>query len=274
MEQEVTSNIIKDFAEQYSLDIWDWFAAIIAVSSLVIAASSLVIATKTLRSQRATQNNTAPIITMSIQEMLWIRLLQQIQYNIKRLFALKLILEKNNYHKKPEDCFIQSFTISIDSFIHEELFYSDEKLFKSIHLLKEEILDYNRYFISIANKLNNSSLKKDSISRMFKLIDQIGYDALDSYQKIFHENDKSKIIDKIFYDLDFFLDEKGNPFFDYTMDNHIEKNFEYSETDVFISFFNDIGEDKYNEFRTAYYEYVNWYAVWLVSGKSIVLEDI
>ena len=55
MEETYNFNWIKDFAEQYSLNIWDWFDAIIAVSSLVIAVSSLVIAFKTLRSQKATQ---------------------------------------------------------------------------------------------------------------------------------------------------------------------------------------------------------------------------
>ncbi len=265
---------IKDFAELYSLDIWDWFAAIIAVSSLIIAISSLVIACKTLKSQKETQKNTAPIITINIQEMLWISLLQKIHNNIRELVALQLLLKKNKYKVKPHESFIKSFCVPVNDFVHEELFYNNELFFSHVHKLKEELFNFNNYFLSIANHLDNNIISSETIERMKIYIDNLGSTALNFYLRIFLNNDKSqldKLINRIFIDMDFYLDENGNPFWGDELHN---KDLKYSDVDVFISFFKSIDEDKYNRFKTAYYESINLYANFLISTNKIVLTKI
>lgn len=264
---------IKEFAELYSLNVWDWFAAIIAVSSLIIAISSLVIACKTLKSQKETQKNTAPIVTINIQEMLWIRLLQKIHNNIRKLVALQLLLGKNKYKASPDESFIQSFCVPINDFVHEELFYNNERIFAYVHELKEELSNFNNYFLSIANHLDKKIITTKIIERMKIYIDNLGSIALNYYLRVFLNNDQSQIydlIDRIFYDIDFYLDENGNPFWEELQN----KDLLYSDEDVFIRFFKSIEEGKYKKFKTAYYESINLYANFLISTNKIELTKI
>lgn len=264
---------IKDEADQLALKDWDWVAILISIAAFVVAFFTLNIAIKTLRSQRETQKNTAPIITKSIQEMLWVRLMQQINYNIRKLLALKYLLEKKQYKKKPEEVFVQGLTISIDSFIHEELFYSDETTFKIVHLFKEETNEYNRFIISITNKLCHTSLGPDTVKRLQKYLCNINIDAYDCFQKIFQIDDKYSIYNRVMMNPDISLLEKSISIKDFSksFENKIIKK---AETDKYVSFFFDIEEQKYQEIKANYYEFINWYVNLFIYSNQVVLEDI
>lgn len=288
MEVNEASGIIRQFAKDYSLDTWDWFAAIVAVSSLVIAVSSLVIAFKTLRSQKATQQNTAPVVTMAIQKMLWLKLIEQIYLDLMRLHALRILLERCNYTKKPEEIFIQNFHINEDDFIHEELFYNQERRFAHVHRLKEQIVEYNRFFLSYANIIKERTITEDRVERMILRINVLLKLALKEYLMAFRENDLVMngvdVVAKVGFDEDV-IDELADNYKKYQIDflNYFGTQIEYGTVlkekerysckDSYVEFFSYFGEGKYNGFITTYYEYSNKYLEFLLSNVIIVLED-
>lgn len=68
--------MVKEFAEYFSLTIWDWFTAIVAVISLIVAVFAFVIAIKTYRvskktlaSQQQTEKNTTPVRYVRYQSL-------------------------------------------------------------------------------------------------------------------------------------------------------------------------------------------------------------
>ena len=61
--------MIKEFAEYFSLTVWDWMAFIIAVSSLFVALFSYVVALRTLKKHNADSQYADPrTITKSIND--------------------------------------------------------------------------------------------------------------------------------------------------------------------------------------------------------------
>ena len=70
--------MIKEFADYFSLSVWDWMAVVVALCSLAVACLSLLIAKKTLASQQQTEKNTLPIINLQTQDVLLDRLYEEL----------------------------------------------------------------------------------------------------------------------------------------------------------------------------------------------------
>lgn len=265
--------LIIEFAKSWGLNIWDWVAVLIAFSSFIIAMCSFNVARETLRSQKATQKNTTPLIKMDTQKMLWLFLIKQFYYKIQYLQVLKILLEKCKYTKKPEESFIQSLCILPERFLHEELFYSDKykKYFGNVHWITKHILDYNLYVNSLANNLNHKNIKPENFDRLFSFIDALCKSLLKYYSIIFDiksKNDFIKTLNKELFDK-----QKKD------VDNNIIKieksGIRLSETekytyhDGFIEFFEDYDKNFENFYQTA----TNNYIEYLLFKERIKLVD-
>ena len=91
--------MVKEFAEYFSLTIWDWFTAIVAVISLIVAVFAFVIAIKTYRvskktlaSQQQTEKNTTPVINLKIQELILNKMIENLYFDRMELMAIWTLL--------------------------------------------------------------------------------------------------------------------------------------------------------------------------------------
>ena len=172
---------VVEFAEKYGLSTWDWVALIITILSFLIAVLSLIIATKTLSSQKQTQKNTTPIMSLAIQETLLMEVIVNAYNTIVELYSLHILMSRNGYKLYPEESLLQSFCLPSD-YIHEELFYSDENKYGRIHQLKSVMENYNRYVKSIANHLYERGLEGNEVERMFALLNNTCSDTISTIQ--------------------------------------------------------------------------------------------
>lgn len=265
---------ISEFAKNHALNDWDWLALIISIVALVIASITLIVAIKTLHSQQATQDNTAPIITMKVQKKLWLYLIKQLYYKLQYLHVLQIQLQRCNYKKKPEESFIQSFCIIPESYIHEELFYDDDDNYGDVNWLKKHIMEYNMYFRSATSHLNQRNIKPEIIDRMFFFINDACQHALKYYCSIFrkeYKDDNNEFMnyfeDELFKNQRNKIEEKGSK--DFPFGEYITKDEEYSRKDGFVDFFGNNDE----EFKRRYYNTTNRYMEYLLSSGKIVLVD-
>lgn len=175
---------VVDIAEKYGLSTWDWVALIITILSLLIALLSLVIATKTLSSQKQTQKNTTPIMSLTIQETLLMEVIVYAYNTMVKIYSLHVLMSRKNYRLYPEESLLQSFCLPID-YIHEELFYTDENKFGKIHQLKNVMEDYNRYVKSLSGHLYERGLESNEIERMYALLNNACSDTIATIQYIY-----------------------------------------------------------------------------------------
>lgn len=165
-------NIISEFANQYGLSTWDWSAIIIAFLSFGVAIMSLIIAIKTLKSQKKTEKNTTPILSIDIQLYLMDLKLCNLYESLMFLNCLSLIFERLDT-TKPSEHFWDYVTIK-DKDFHLELFYDDDLAFRTFFDLVTSIERYNsdiNSFRNIVEDLNsNYELKKSYIHH---LLDEI-----------------------------------------------------------------------------------------------------
>jgi hypothetical protein len=287
---EITKSpdFIEHFAKSAGLNIWDWFAAIIAFVSLLVAALSLIIAVKTLKSQRKTQKNTTPVINIEIQKMLWKKLIIKLYINLMKMYSLSLQLEKENYGKKPEEYYIKGFCIEPDEYIHEELFYSDELRFKSAHRVKDNIEHYNLFFTHFAAYINGHPISADITNRMFAQINFMLSDALSGYLSAFrevnivlngHERFAKEDLDGDIYE-DLAQNYKTNieDIINNLLDTVKDKNLEltpqemYVKEDAFVAFFEKYGKGKYADFLMKYFECSNKYVIYLLKNGFYLVD--
>jgi hypothetical protein len=151
---------VVDFAERYGLNTWDWVALIVTFLSLLIAIISLVIATKTLISQKATQRNTQPIMTLEIQKFLLGQKLLCVLDSYIFLFALQFFLTIKDYKAKTSSHFWQITKIPLSD-IDESLFYNDNEKFVVFHHLISVLKSFNSNIDSLREIFNSSDNKKD-----------------------------------------------------------------------------------------------------------------
>lgn len=183
---------VVDFAERYGLSTWDWVALIVTFLSLLIAIISLVIATKTLISQKATQRNTQPIMTLEIQKFLIGQKLLCILDSYIFLFALQFFLTKKGYKVKPSSHFWQITTIPLND-IDESLFYNDNKKFVIFHHLISVLKGFNSNIDSLRDVLNRSAKWKNEkgleLMNIYESIGQIISAYNDTLSICFNQNE-------------------------------------------------------------------------------------
>ncbi len=238
---------------------WDWAA-------FAIAAFALYIAIRTLKSQKATQENTTRIMTMNIQKMLFVILIKQYYYKIQYLHVLRIKLQKCNYKKKPEESFIQSLCIIPENYIHEELFYENEDNYGDIHWLKKHIMEYNLYVNSVANQLYQKNINPENLDRMLEHIDGLCRWTLRMYQTIFNiskEELYNHLKEVLFEKQKNVISEKNNSIIKF------DAREEYSRNDEFVKFIKSID----NTYERNYYSITNRYMERLMAGRKIILVE-
>lgn len=286
MVNRLTLGIIKRFAEEYNLDIWDWFAASVALFSLIVAALSFIVACKTLRSQKATQRNTAPLVTMPIQKMLYLKLIELLYVNLLRIEGLRILLERNKYSRKPREEFILNFRIIAKDYIHEELFYTQERRFNHVHNTIRWIETYNCVINSIATHLDEMNMTPSKIKRIIYEINRLSGLVLRNYILAFRKND-IVISDQDVLELVLTKDEETveeitnylkKTIVRFLHYSHIEygtilrEEEKYNIKDSFVEFLSRHG-DKNDDFIKNYYEYSNKYLEKILSSDLFALEE-
>ena len=151
--------MVKEIAEYFSLNIWDWIAVMIAFSSFVVASFSFYIAKKTLQSQVQTEKNTMPIITIKIQEFLFGNLVLKLLDAHVKLTALWHLLNDKDYTQYPSEHILEKLIID-KSIIHTELFYNQEDNYRDIEGYIELIENYNININVLNNHLKNEQIDK------------------------------------------------------------------------------------------------------------------
>ena len=157
--------MIKEFAEYFSLTVWDWMAFIIAVSSLFVALFSYVVALRTLKSQKQTEKNTMPIVNMQIQELLLNQLMTETFWGRIKLMALWLSVIGEEY-AKPSKHILKSIELHRD-YIHCELFYTDSIKYKEMNRLLKRVDEYNMYLAVLNDYLTGSRIDKKILDHLF-----------------------------------------------------------------------------------------------------------
>jgi len=237
---------IIEFATKVGLSTWDWFAVICSIAALVVAYC-------TLRSQRQTERNTTPTVTMGIQEMLWIFLIKQFFYKIQYLHILQVYLQRCNYTKKPEESFIQSFCIAPDNYLHEELFYNQdyEKYFGIVHWIKKHLNDYNMYLEAIARHLEQKNIKPENIERIFDLLDELCYSSMKHYEGIFNGNIENILGEQLFAKQRSVCEKT-----EIAYGEILQEGERYSRDDAFFNYFNGRIKESYYDIANKYIEYL------------------
>jgi hypothetical protein len=150
--------MVKEIAEYLSLTVWDWLAVTVALCSLFIAILSFIIAKKTLMSQRQTEQNTMPIITLKIQEQLLNDLILRLLDGHIRMTALWYLLNEKKYAQYASEYILAEVKIP-QEIIHVDLFYKDQDRYRAVQGLLDMVCNYN-YRIEVLN----SHLKDQTIS--------------------------------------------------------------------------------------------------------------
>jgi hypothetical protein len=229
--------------KKLSLDSWDWIALSVALVSLVVAVASFIIARRTLKSQRQTEDNTMPIITMGIQQILLNEFILKMLDGHIRLTALWYILEKGNYSQYPSEYILNKILIPLDT-IHIQLFYKplrqkgqnndeDYSRYRLMQGLLDRIKEYNNGIYTLNIHLKDNTIKKEILNNEF-------YNVLSSNDRI--ADSWGKIMTLIFgYDttkkssiFDLFL----NTIKDESVSDDISFKY-YRKDEVYASFFDD-----------------------------------
>lgn len=186
-------NQIIEFAERFGLSTWDWIALIITSLSLFIAVISLIIATKTLRSQKATQKNTQPIMNVSTLEFLVEQKLLCVLDAYIFLLSLQYLLSKNNYSVKPSSHFWQFTNIPLKE-LDESLFYFDNSKYVAFHHLRTVLEDFNVNILGLKEILSSTIAKKEDkeleLSNIYDSISLIMGTFYDSQKICFDKKDE------------------------------------------------------------------------------------
>lgn len=228
--------LIDDLANQYSLDKWDWVAVSIAFCSFCIAVTALVVAVKTLKSQRQTEKNTMPIITLQIQEFLLKEFVFKLLDGQIRVGALWHLLSAKNYSFYPSEQLLEKVKIPMDIF-HIELFYNNADLYHCLNGLVDMTSEYNTNIGVLNNHLKNPSISSDIINQEFDTIVRQNEKIADTWKKVmtivygYNNHQLSSVFDNILNSVE------------------IEDNYSYSyydeEDEVYLNFCdNKVYKDK------------------------------
>lgn len=151
--------MIEEFAKSMSLNIWDWAAVIVALSSLFVAVKSYIIAFKTLKSQQQTAENTLPVFTKERQYEVFRSIEKKLVDNYLNALTILSIMENDG--KDANFSYLELVYLTIDiSEIHIELFYADETAVPS------EVNDEKSVYMKLYNWKNSLILYNQTISRI------------------------------------------------------------------------------------------------------------
>lgn len=233
------TRLIYNFAKQYKLDTWDWVAVTIAFCSFCIAVTALIIAVKTLKSQRQTEKNTMPIITLQIQEFLLKEFVFKLLDGQIRVGALWHLLSAKHYSFYPSEQLLEKVKIPMDIF-HIELFYNNAVYYHCLNGLVDITSEYNTNISVLNNHLKNPSISNDIINQEFDNIVRQNEKIADIWKKVmtivynYHSQQLSSVFDEILNGVE------------------IEENYSYSyyneEDEVYLGFF----ENKENKDKMLY----------------------
>lgn len=163
--------MIKEFAEYFSLNIWDWIALLVALSSLCVASFSYVVARRTLTSQKQTEKNTTPSINVNVQVLLFRELVKDMFDSHIKLKAISVLI-KNNKDSYIFPNSIWDNLILERSNIHCELFYNEIEKFRYVSELYKKVCDYNSNIMTLKEyaKLNmNYTVIEQILEEMDKI---------------------------------------------------------------------------------------------------------
>jgi len=226
--------MIKEFADYFSLSIWDWMAFIIALFSFCVAFMSLMIAKKTLASQRQTEKNTMPIINLKTQEVLFGKLMSDTYRTRIALEALWLLVreEKKAYLSKH----IMN-SLKLDSeLLHCELFYNDPTFYLQVNDLQKEIKYFNMHLAVVNDYFSDYhgdldyEIKEKYISMLENIIRSIVLQWITAITMIFADN-YTDIVKKWMID-EIKNEERNEKFVKNLFD--IQKKKYYKDGDVYV----------------------------------------
>jgi len=221
---------IYDFAKDYKLDIWDWVAVSISFCSFCIAVTALIVAIKTLKSQKQTEKNTMPIITLSIQEFLLKEFIFKLLDGQIRIGALWHLLFAKNYSFYPSEQLLEKAKIPMDIF-HIELFYNNADFYHCLNGLVDKTSEYNTNISVLNNHLKNLSISNDILNQEFDNIVRQNEKIADIWKKVM------TIVYK-------YYNHKFSSVFDDILNSvEIEDNYSYryynEEDEVYLDFFDN-----------------------------------
>lgn len=160
---------ITEFGTQLGFNIWDWSAVLISICSVIIAIGSLIVAFMTLKSQKKTEKNTTPSITIDSQVQLLCVLVYNILQNISKLNAIRLFLTKNKFEGYLLHYIFEDLKLDPDK-IHTDLVNNRPNDLIHISDLKKEILFFNSQVDDFALSLKMKNLgNKHKLETLIKL---------------------------------------------------------------------------------------------------------
>lgn len=157
--------VLEKFVEKLLLYRWDWIAILISIIAVVIAFF-------TLKSQLQTQKNTTPIVSKTVQFSLLSVLIDQIVKTLAINNALRSLCKQNSGNIAPEEYVLHWLCLD-QSFVHEELFYSESRKFESAHILRQRIADYNYYVDTIIRHRDADGMDEKCCGKVDELIREV-----------------------------------------------------------------------------------------------------
>lgn len=161
----IECSFFERFVENLLLYKWDWIAVIISICAAVIAFF-------TLKSQVQTQKNTNPIVSTTVQFTLLTVLIEQIVKTMAINYALRSRCIMKNGIIRPEKYVLHWLTLD-QSFVHEELYYSEPIKFEAAHILRMKIEDYNYYVETIISDLDKVGFNEDCFKKNKMLLEEV-----------------------------------------------------------------------------------------------------
>ena len=174
------------FAENLGLDRWDYIALSISSTTLIISFISLIIACKTLKSQKKTEQNTAPDINPEVQLELSQKYMSFFYSTIFDLIALNYALVKTNFTTKPSHQFWSRF-IDYKDYLFDKVFYGDLRKFNSFNRFKRNASEYNKG-IERLELLLKENAPKEEIVQEFGFLYQCVLRLHDFYLRSLHDS--------------------------------------------------------------------------------------
>lgn len=162
---EAEMGVLERFVEKLLLYRWDWIAILISIIAVVFAYF-------TLKSQLQTQKNTTPIVSKTVQFSLLSVLIEQIVKTLAINNALRSLCKQNDGNIAPEE-FVLHWLCLDQSFVHEELFYTESDKFESAHILRQKIVDYNYYIDTIIRHIDRDGIDVKCCDKVEELIREV-----------------------------------------------------------------------------------------------------
>lgn len=161
--------MIKEFAEYYSLTVWDWITALMALISLIIGIKTYLISRKTLASQKKTEENTIPIITKPVLEYTLYLHAKKILNDVIIIKAAISLFKDNNNKVCLSEIFWNSLLLDIDA-IHREMYYKKASSEFEITQLYENSIYFNQIVKHLMERTSMHSVDEETVNRLYQIL--------------------------------------------------------------------------------------------------------